>query len=168
MTTMISLIAAGHVLLLLFPVSSCREFSQGNLKVVMCGFSGRFDASSRDAFNKMGDGLIGHSTIVRSQMCDKHIHFLHTWGSQGYLCRLLNSRQCPGSLATMRMSSQCLQLKVTAIQSALRKTNDCATAWLSWSFFFYASRTMVAGQRIPSLLRRRARWPVNMQPGQHL
>ncbi|KAJ6443604.1 NAD-binding Rossmann fold oxidoreductase family protein [Purpureocillium lavendulum] len=39
---------------------------------VMCGFSRRFDASYRDAFDKMERGLIGRPSIIRSQTCDKH------------------------------------------------------------------------------------------------
>ncbi|KAK3196414.1 hypothetical protein K4F52_000296 [Lecanicillium sp. MT-2017a] len=39
---------------------------------VMCGFSRRFDASYRDAYEKMEQGLIGRPSIVRSQTCDKH------------------------------------------------------------------------------------------------
>lgn len=38
----------------------------------MCGFSRRFDASYRAAYEKMEQGLIGRPTIVRSQTCDKH------------------------------------------------------------------------------------------------
>ncbi|KAJ9658390.1 hypothetical protein H2201_007830 [Coniosporium apollinis] len=39
---------------------------------VMCGFSRRFDASYRDAYEKMDAGVIGRPTIIRSQTCDKH------------------------------------------------------------------------------------------------
>jgi predicted dehydrogenase len=38
----------------------------------MCGFSRRFDASYRDAYEKMQQGLIGRPAVVRSQTCDKH------------------------------------------------------------------------------------------------
>lgn len=38
---------------------------------VMCGFSRRFDASYRDAWRKMDEGLIGRPSIFRSQTCDK-------------------------------------------------------------------------------------------------
>lgn len=38
----------------------------------MCGFSRRFDASYRDAFEKAQAGVIGRPTIIRSQTCDKH------------------------------------------------------------------------------------------------
>ncbi len=38
---------------------------------VMCGFSRRFDASYRDAWEKMDSGLIGRPSIFRSQTCDK-------------------------------------------------------------------------------------------------
>ncbi|KAI0884271.1 uncharacterized protein GGS22DRAFT_21387 [Annulohypoxylon maeteangense] len=39
---------------------------------VMCGFSRRFDASYRDARDKIDRGLIGRPAVVRSQTCDKH------------------------------------------------------------------------------------------------
>jgi myo-inositol 2-dehydrogenase/D-chiro-inositol 1-dehydrogenase len=39
---------------------------------VMCGFSRRFDASYCEAWMKMKSGLIGVSTIFRSQTCDKY------------------------------------------------------------------------------------------------
>lgn len=39
---------------------------------VMCGFSRRFDASYRDAFEKTDAGVIGRPTIIRSQTCDKY------------------------------------------------------------------------------------------------
>jgi predicted dehydrogenase len=38
----------------------------------MCGFSRRFDASYRDAYDKTQQGLIGRPSIIRSQTCDKH------------------------------------------------------------------------------------------------
>lgn len=38
----------------------------------MCGFSRRFDASYRDAFEKVDSGMIGRPSIIRSQTCDKH------------------------------------------------------------------------------------------------
>ena len=38
---------------------------------VMCGFSRRFDASYRDAFERMDSGAIGRPSIFRSQTCDK-------------------------------------------------------------------------------------------------
>jgi len=37
---------------------------------VMCGFSRRFDASYRDAMDKMESGMIGRPSIFRSQTCD--------------------------------------------------------------------------------------------------
>lgn len=37
----------------------------------MCGFSRRFDASYRDAYNRMDNGGIGRPSIFRSQTCDK-------------------------------------------------------------------------------------------------
>lgn len=37
---------------------------------VMCGFSRRFDASYRDAMEKMESGMIGRPSIFRSQTCD--------------------------------------------------------------------------------------------------
>ncbi|KAI1206296.1 NAD(P)-binding protein [Annulohypoxylon truncatum] len=39
---------------------------------VMCGFSRRFDASYRDAHDKVERGLIGRPSVIRSQTCDKH------------------------------------------------------------------------------------------------
>lgn len=38
----------------------------------MCGFSRRFDASYRDAYEKTTRGLIGRPSVIRSQTCDKH------------------------------------------------------------------------------------------------
>ncbi|KAK5520314.1 hypothetical protein LTR21_002005 [Exophiala xenobiotica] len=38
---------------------------------VICGFSRRFDASYRDAFEKMRSGMIGVPSVFRSQTCDK-------------------------------------------------------------------------------------------------
>jgi len=37
----------------------------------MCGFSRRFDASYRDAFDRMDSGAIGRPSVFRSQTCDK-------------------------------------------------------------------------------------------------
>lgn len=39
---------------------------------VMCGFSRRFDASYRDAYEKVENGVIGRPSVFRSQTCDKH------------------------------------------------------------------------------------------------
>lgn len=36
----------------------------------MCGFSRRFDASYRDAFERVDSGAIGRPAVVRSQTCD--------------------------------------------------------------------------------------------------
>jgi myo-inositol 2-dehydrogenase/D-chiro-inositol 1-dehydrogenase len=36
----------------------------------VCGFSRRFDASYRDAYEKMRSGLIGRPSVFRSQTCD--------------------------------------------------------------------------------------------------
>ncbi|POR35600.1 Oxidoreductase [Tolypocladium paradoxum] len=57
-------------------IDICREVvaearQRTHLKV-MCGFSRRFDASYRDAYDKMQRGLIGRPSIIRSQTCDKH------------------------------------------------------------------------------------------------
>lgn len=38
---------------------------------VLCGFSRRFDASYRDAFERMDKGAVGRPSIFRSQTCDK-------------------------------------------------------------------------------------------------
>lgn len=45
--------------------------SKPHLKV-MCAFSRRFDASYRDAHEKMQAGLIGKPLVFRSQTCDKY------------------------------------------------------------------------------------------------
>jgi myo-inositol 2-dehydrogenase/D-chiro-inositol 1-dehydrogenase len=37
----------------------------------MCGFSRRFDASYRDAYQRIVRGDIGRPSIIRSQTCDK-------------------------------------------------------------------------------------------------
>ncbi|KAK3675185.1 hypothetical protein LTR78_005119 [Recurvomyces mirabilis] len=39
---------------------------------VLCGFSRRFDASYRDAWNQIDAGDIGRATVIRSQTCDKY------------------------------------------------------------------------------------------------
>ena len=61
------------------PLSTSVEVSQSvvdaanqkpHLKV-MCGFSRRFDASYRDAYNRTDNGDIGVPSIIRSQTCDK-------------------------------------------------------------------------------------------------
>lgn len=38
----------------------------------MCGFSRRFDASYRNAYQKIEEGFLGRPVILRSQTCDKH------------------------------------------------------------------------------------------------
>ena len=38
----------------------------------MCGFSRRFDASYRDAYDRVSNGDIGRAVIVRSQTGDRH------------------------------------------------------------------------------------------------
>ncbi|GAP92512.1 putative oxidoreductase [Rosellinia necatrix] len=57
-------------------IETCQEVikaakAKPHLKV-MCGFSRRFDASYRDAYEKAEAGVIGRPTIIRSQTCDKH------------------------------------------------------------------------------------------------
>ncbi|KAF2972665.1 hypothetical protein GQX73_g879 [Xylaria multiplex] len=61
------------------PLSTSVEISQSvvdtaskkpHLKV-MCGFSRRFDASYRQAYDRMDQGAIGRPSVFRSQTCDK-------------------------------------------------------------------------------------------------
>lgn len=49
-----------------------KEARQRPHLLVMCGFSRRFDASYRDAANRIQSGDIGRVSIIRSQTCDKH------------------------------------------------------------------------------------------------
>ena len=71
-----ALLFKSHAVKELMILSQCYKIldsarSKPHLKV-MCGFSRRFDASYRDAWNKVQQGLIGTPTIIRSQTCDKH------------------------------------------------------------------------------------------------
>lgn len=75
----IKAIKAGKHVLCEKPLSTSVEISQSvvdaaqtrpDLKV-MCGFSRRFDASYRDAWERMDSGAIGRPCVFRSQTCDK-------------------------------------------------------------------------------------------------
>ncbi|WPH04099.1 Hypothetical protein R9X50_00698400 [Acrodontium crateriforme] len=62
------------------PLSTSVEISRSVLDAankkphlkVLCGFSRRFDASYRAAFDQIDSGALGRPTIIRSQTCDKH------------------------------------------------------------------------------------------------
>lgn len=162
----IKAIAADKHVLCEKPLSTTVEGSQSvvdaakqkpNLKV-MCGFSRRFDASYRDAFNRMDNGDIGRPSVFRSQTCDKldpSGFFVEYAQFSGGIFVDCNIHDIDLALWYFGQDSQVKSVAawgITAVQPDLRKYKDVDNGVGVVEFYggkiayFYSSRIMAAGQ----------------------
>lgn len=159
-------IAADKHVLCEKPLSTSLEICEGVLKAarqkpqltVMCGFSRRFDASYRDAANRVESGDIGRVSIIRSQTCDKHRnddYFVQYAKFSGGIFVDANIHDI--DLALWYFGQDSVVKSVTALGinarlADLKKYGDVDNGigvvefWGGKIAYFYSSRMMAAGQ----------------------
>ncbi|KAK5012544.1 hypothetical protein LTR16_002507, partial [Cryomyces antarcticus] len=125
---------------------------------VMCGFSRRFDASYRDAFDRMDSGAIGRPSIFRSQTCDKldpsgfFVEDAHFSGGIFVDCNIHDVDLVLWYFGQDSIVKSVVATSITAVQPELRKYKDVDNGvdivefWGGKLAYFYSSRMMAAGQ----------------------
>ncbi|KAI9820780.1 MAG: hypothetical protein M1827_005151 [Pycnora praestabilis] len=162
----IKAIEAGLHVLCEKPLSTSVEVSQSvvdaakkkpHLKV-MCGFSRRFDASYRDAYEKMDSGSIGRPSVFRSQTCDKldpsgfFVQYAQFSGGIFVDCNIHDIDLALWYFGQDSMVKSVAAIGITAVQPELRKYGDVDNGvgmvefWGGKMAYFYSSRMMAAGQ----------------------
>ncbi|KAM0439884.1 hypothetical protein ACHAPT_000982 [Fusarium lateritium] len=148
------------------PLSTSVEISQSvvdaaskkpHLKV-MCGFSRRFDASYRDAFERMDSGAIGRPSVFRSQTCDKldpsgfFVAYAEFSGGIFVDCNIHDIDLALWYFGQDSIVKSVVATGITAVQPELRKHKDVDNGvgivefWGGKVAYFYSSRMMAAGQ----------------------
>ncbi|KAH7175851.1 hypothetical protein EDB81DRAFT_674295 [Dactylonectria macrodidyma] len=148
------------------PLSTSVEISQSvvdaankkpHLKV-MCGFSRRFDASYRDAFARMDNGLIGRPSVFRSQTCDRldpsgfFVAYAEFSGGIFVDCNIHDIDLALWYFGQDSIVKSVVATGITAVQPELRKHKDVDNGvgivefWGGKVAYFYSSRMMAAGQ----------------------
>ena len=125
---------------------------------VMCGFSRRFDASYRDAWERMDSGSIGRPSIIRSQTCDKldpsgfFVEYARFSGGIFVDCNIHDIDLALWYFGADSVVKSVSAVGITAVQPALRKYHDVDNGvgvvefWGGKVAYFYSSRMMAAGQ----------------------
>lgn len=147
----------------------------------MCGFSRRFDASYRDAWEKMDAGLIGRPSVIRSQTCDKldpsgfFVAYAEFSGGIFVDCSIHDIDLALWFFGQDAKVKSVAANGITAVQPDLRKHNDRDNAVGIVEFYggqlayFYASRMMAAGQEDSTeIIGTEGKLAVNTQPQQNL
>ncbi|KAJ9211820.1 hypothetical protein DTO166G4_6593 [Paecilomyces variotii] len=148
---------------------------------VMCGFSRRFDASYRDAYQKMQSGLIGRPSVVRSQTCDKldpsgfFVAYAQFSGGIFVDCSIHDIDLALWFFGDDAKVKSVSAVGITAVEPDLRKYNDRDNAVGLVEFYdgqiayFYASRMMAAGQEDSTeIIGTKGKLSVNTQPASNL
>jgi myo-inositol 2-dehydrogenase/D-chiro-inositol 1-dehydrogenase len=144
---------------------------------VMCGFSRRFDASYRDAEQKMKAGSIGVPSVLRSQTCDKldptgfFVAYAQFSGGIFVDCSIHDIDLTLWFFGAESKVKSVSAVGNTAVEPDLRKHNDRDNAVGLVEFhdgriaYFYASRMMAAGQEdTTEIIGTRGKLTVNSQP----
>jgi len=125
---------------------------------VMCGFSRRFDASYRDAWNRMDNGSIGRASVLRSQTCDKldpsgfFVEYAQFSGGIFVDCNIHDIDLALWYFGQDSIVKSTYAVGITAVQPDLRKYRDVDNGvgvvefWGGKIAYFYSSRIMAAGQ----------------------
>ena len=125
---------------------------------VICGFSRRFDASYRDAYEKMRSGLIGRPAVFRSQTCDKldpsgfFVEYAQFSGGIFVDCSVHDIDLALWFFGEDSVVKSVSAIGITAVSPELRKYNDRDNALGIVEFYggkiaqLYCSRMMAAGQ----------------------
>ncbi|KAJ5404156.1 hypothetical protein N7509_004027 [Penicillium cosmopolitanum] len=152
------------------PISTSPEISQSvvdayntsikkfpNQKVI-CGFSRRFDASYRDAYQRTANGDIGTPSVFRSQTCDKldpsgfFVAYAEFSGGIFVDCSIHDIDLALWFFGEDSKVKSVTAIGITAVQPDLRKHNDRDNALGIIEFYggkiaqLYCSRMMAAGQ----------------------
>lgn len=146
----------------------------------MCGFSRRFDASYRDAYNKTQSGQIGTPSVLRSQTCDKldptgfFVAYAQFSGGIFVDCSIHDIDLALWFFGGSKIKSVAA-VGNTAVEPDLRKHNDRDNAVGLVEFhdgriaYFYASRMMAAGQEDSTeVIGTEGKVAVNTQPQRNL
>ncbi|CAG7943290.1 unnamed protein product [Penicillium salamii] len=166
----IKAIEKGYHVLCEKPLSTSPEISQtvvdayrSSIKTypkqkVICGFSRRFDASYRDAYNRMAKGDIGTPSVFRSQTCDKldpsgfFVAYAEFSGGIFVDCSIHDIDLALWFFGEDSKVKSVTAVGITAVQPDLRKHNDRDNAVGIIEFYngkiaqLYCSRMMAAGQ----------------------
>lgn len=125
---------------------------------VVCGFSRRFDASYRDAFEKMQAGHIGRPSVFRSQTCDKldpsgfFVEYAQFSGGIFVDCSIHDIDLALWFFGEDSVVKSVTAVGITAVSPELRKYNDRDNALGIVEFYdgriaqLFCSRMMAAGQ----------------------
>lgn len=124
----------------------------------MCGFSRRFDASYRDAHERMEAGTIGRPSVFRSQTCDRldksgfFVAYAEFSGGIFVDCNIHDIDLALWFLGQDSVVKSVAAAGVCAIQPELRRHGDVDNGvgvvefWGGKIAYFYSSRMMAAGQ----------------------
>ncbi|RWA06689.1 hypothetical protein EKO27_g8416 [Xylaria grammica] len=148
------------------PLSTSIEISQSvvdaaakkpHLKV-LCGFSRRFDASYRQAYERMDQGAIGRASVFRSQTCDKldpsgfFVAYAEFSGGIFVDCNIHDIDLALWYFGQDSVVKSAVAMGITAVQPELRRHGDVDNGvgivefWGGKLAYFYSSRMMAAGQ----------------------
>ncbi|GAP91383.1 putative myo-inositol 2-dehydrogenase [Rosellinia necatrix] len=125
---------------------------------VLCGFSRRFDASYRQAYERMDQGAIGRASVFRSQTCDKldpsgfFVAYAEFSGGIFVDCNIHDIDLALWYFGQDSVVKSVVAMGITAVQPDLRLHNDVDNGvgivefWGGKIAYFYSSRMMAAGQ----------------------
>lgn len=143
---------------------------------VMCGFSRRFDASYRDAYERIANGDFGSPVVFRSQTADLHdssgffVEYAKTSGGIFVDCSIHDIDLMLWFLGENRKIKSLQAVGVTAVHPGLGASHDRDNAIATVEFeggkiaALYCSRMMAAGQEdTTELICERGSVRVNMQ-----
>ncbi|KAF2113149.1 hypothetical protein BDV96DRAFT_151844 [Lophiotrema nucula] len=147
----------------------------------MCGFSRRFDASYRDAYKKVEEGLIGRPTILRSQTCDKHdpsgffVDYA-AWSGGVFVDMTVHDIDLTLWFFGDEIVPKSISAHgVVAVQPGLKKYNDYDNAVGIVEFYggkiayYYNSRMMAHGQEdVTEVIGTEGKVSINLNPQQNL
>ncbi|KAI0011021.1 hypothetical protein F4779DRAFT_626855 [Xylariaceae sp. FL0662B] len=148
------------------PLSTSVEISQSVVDAaqtkprlkVMCGFSRRFDASYREARERVASGALGKASVFRSQTCDKldpsgfFVAYAEFSGGIFVDCNIHDIDLALWFLGQDSAVKSVAASGITAVQPDLRKHGDVDNGvgvvefWGGTIAVFYCSRMMAAGQ----------------------
>lgn len=144
---------------------------------MICGFSRRFDASYRDAFQKMQSGMIGRPVVFRSQTCDKldpsgfFIAYAQLSGGIFVDCSIHDIDLALWFYGEDTILKSVSAVGTTAVSPGLDEHDDRDNAVGIVEFYggkiayMYASRMMAAGQEDSTeIIGTEGKLTVNMQP----
>ncbi|KIV81037.1 hypothetical protein PV11_08490 [Exophiala sideris] len=148
---------------------------------VICGFSRRFDASYRDAYEKLQSGMIGVPSVFRSQTCDKldpsgfFVEYAQFSGGIFVDCSIHDVDLALWFFGEDSRVKSVSAIGITAVEEGLRKYNDRDNALGLVEFYggkiaqLFCSRMMAAGQEDSTeITGTKGKLAINTQPASNL